>query len=120
MLMQIQSDLMLIVDRDAASLQVLRRIADQLGCDRIEAESPESLHDVLAVRAPTIAVLAIDQIETDGLAVLQLLAHYGARPAILLIGSANATRPAPICQDPSDRHTNRVPGNGHSRELPIA
>jgi len=90
MLMPIQSDLMLIVDRDAASLQVLRRIADQLGCDRVEAESPESLHAVLAVRVPTIAVLAIDQIETDGLAVLQLLAQYGARPATLLTGSVNA------------------------------
>lgn len=81
---------MLIVDRDPASLQVLRRIADQLGCDRIEAESPESLYDVLTVRHPTIAVLAIDQMEADGLAVLQLLAQHGVRPATLLVGSVNA------------------------------
>jgi len=66
---------------------VLRKVADQLGCDRIEAESLESLGDTLAVRRPTIALLAIDQAPTDGLAVLQLLAQHGARPATLLVGS---------------------------------
>ena len=62
-------DLMLIVERGEGSLQVLRKVADQLGC--IEAESPENLNDALAVRPPTIAILAIDQIEADELAVLQ-------------------------------------------------
>jgi EAL domain-containing protein (putative c-di-GMP-specific phosphodiesterase class I) len=80
---------MLIVDRDAASLQVLCRIADRIGCDRIEAESPESLRDVLTVRRPTIAVVAIDQIEAAGLEVLELLVQHGARPLTLLIGSVN-------------------------------
>jgi EAL domain-containing protein (putative c-di-GMP-specific phosphodiesterase class I) len=88
--MQHQSDLMLIVDRDAVSLEVLRKIADQLGCERIEAESPEGLNDILSVRVPTIAVLAIDQIEGDGLAVLKALAQCGSRPATLLIGSVTA------------------------------
>jgi DNA-binding NtrC family response regulator len=81
---------MLIVERDEASLQVLRKVADQLGCDHIEAESPENLNDTLAVRRPTIAILAIDQMEADGLAVLQLLAQHGARPATLLVGSVKA------------------------------
>jgi hypothetical protein len=64
-------DLMLIVERGEGSLQVLRKVADQLGCDRIDAESPENLNDALAVRRPTIAILAIDQIVADELAVLQ-------------------------------------------------
>jgi EAL domain-containing protein (putative c-di-GMP-specific phosphodiesterase class I) len=88
--MHAQSDLMLIVERDEGSLQVLRKVADQLGCDRIEAESPENLNDALSVRRPTIAILAIDQIEADGIAVLQLLAQHGARPATLLVGSVKA------------------------------
>jgi DNA-directed RNA polymerase sigma subunit (sigma70/sigma32) len=54
---QMPNDLMRIVDRDPDSLQALRRIADQLGCDRIEAGSPESLNDVLAVRRRTIAAI---------------------------------------------------------------
>jgi EAL domain-containing protein (putative c-di-GMP-specific phosphodiesterase class I) len=88
--MQHQHDLMLIVDRDPVSLEVLRGVADHLGCDRIEADSATSLQEVLSARLPTIAVLAIDQIEADGVAVLQLLAQYGARPATLLIGSVKA------------------------------
>jgi EAL domain-containing protein (putative c-di-GMP-specific phosphodiesterase class I) len=96
----IPGDLMLIVDRDVASLQILCRIADRIGCDRIEAESPESLRDVLPVRRPTIAVVAIDQIEADGLQILELLVQHGARPFTLLIGAvdrrvlASATRAA--------------------------
>jgi EAL domain-containing protein (putative c-di-GMP-specific phosphodiesterase class I) len=88
--MHIQSDLMLIVERDEASLQVLRNLADLLGCDRIEAESLESLSDTLAVRRPTIALLAVDEVKPDALAVLQLLAQHGARPATLLVGSVQA------------------------------
>jgi len=84
------SDLMLIVEREAVSLQILCSVADRIGCDRIEAESPESLRDVLSVRRPTIAVVAIDQIEADGLKVMELLVQHGARPLTLLIGSVNA------------------------------
>jgi EAL domain-containing protein (putative c-di-GMP-specific phosphodiesterase class I) len=87
---QSASDLMLIVERDAESLHVLCRVADRIGCDRIEAESPESLRDVLPVRRPNIAVIAIDQIEADGLKVMELLVQHGARPLILLIGAVNA------------------------------
>ena len=57
MMQQMPTDLMRIVDRDPDSLQALRRIADQLGCDRVEADSPESLNDVLAVRRRTIAAI---------------------------------------------------------------
>jgi EAL domain-containing protein (putative c-di-GMP-specific phosphodiesterase class I) len=87
--MQALTDLTLIVDRDAATLAVLRAITGQLGCDRIEADSIAKLHELLAVRRPTIAVLAIDQSEVDALAILQLLAQQEVRPAILLLGSVN-------------------------------
>jgi EAL domain-containing protein (putative c-di-GMP-specific phosphodiesterase class I) len=97
------SDLMLIVDRDAASLQVLRRIAERIGCDRIEADSPESLRDVLPVRRPTIAAVATDQIEADGLQVLELLVQYGARPFTLLIGAVN-TRVLAGARRVAERH----------------
>ena len=88
--MQAPNDVMLILDRDAGSLSVLRSVADRLGCDRIEVDALEGLSEILAVRRPTIAVLAIDKIETDGLAVLQALADHGATPATLFVGSVNA------------------------------
>lgn len=81
---------MLILDRDAESLGILRTVADRLGCDRIEVESAERLREILAVRRPTIAVLAVDCLDADGLAVLHSLAHHGARPATLLVGSVDA------------------------------
>ena len=89
-----QSDLMLIVDSDPESLELLRTVADKLGCDRIEAQSAEDLHDLLSVRIPSIAVLAIDQVKPDILAVLQLLAQHHASPATLLIGSIKSRVPA--------------------------
>jgi EAL domain-containing protein (putative c-di-GMP-specific phosphodiesterase class I) len=83
------TDLVLIVERDAASLETLRLVIDRLGCNRIEANSPESLNELLAVHRPTIAVLAIDQIQSDGLAVFQSLVQHGACPATVLVGSVN-------------------------------
>ena len=82
------SDLMLSLDSE--SLGVLRTIADRLGCDYVEADSADSLSAVLAVRRPTIAVIAIDNVNYDGLAALRALAQHGGRPATLLIGSAHA------------------------------
>jgi len=53
-------DLLLIVDHERDSLAGLRSVAERLGCDRIECDSSESLNDILAVRTPTLAVLALD------------------------------------------------------------
>jgi EAL domain-containing protein (putative c-di-GMP-specific phosphodiesterase class I) len=83
------ADLVLIVERDATSLQTLRAVIDRLGCGRIEANTPESLNELLAVHRPTIAVLAIDQIQSDGLAVFESLVRHGACPATVLVGSVN-------------------------------
>jgi EAL domain-containing protein (putative c-di-GMP-specific phosphodiesterase class I) len=83
------TDLVLIIDHDPESLVVLRAVADYLGCDRIESESMASLDDVLAVRRPTIAVLALDAPEADGFAALRILADHDMRPATLLIGSSD-------------------------------
>jgi EAL domain-containing protein (putative c-di-GMP-specific phosphodiesterase class I) len=80
-------DLLVIIDRDPDSLRVLRTVADHLGCDRIEAESSDSLNDVLAARRPTIAVLAMDAAEANGLAALRNLAAHHMRPATFLIGA---------------------------------
>ena len=82
------TDLMLIIDHDPDSLVVLRTVADHLGCDRVESESSASLKDILAVRRPTIAVLALDAPEADGFAALRILADHDIRPATFLIGSS--------------------------------
>ncbi len=84
------SDLLLIMESDPASVDALHRVADRLGCDRIEASSPDELIDVLSVRCPTMAVLALDRLESDGLGVLQVLARHGASPATVFLGSVNA------------------------------
>lgn len=80
-------DLALIVERDADSLAVLRTVLEQLGCERIEGDSAAELSAILAIRSPTIALLALDTMEADGLAALKLLAAQGLRPATVLIGS---------------------------------
>jgi EAL domain-containing protein (putative c-di-GMP-specific phosphodiesterase class I) len=85
--MHIPSDLMLILDTDGESLAVLRDVAGRLGCEHIEIRSAEGLQQVLAVRQPTIAVLAVDQIDATALAPLDALANLDSRPAIILIGS---------------------------------
>jgi EAL domain-containing protein (putative c-di-GMP-specific phosphodiesterase class I) len=65
-------------------------VAGRLGYEHIEIRSPEELQQVLAVRQATIAVLAVDRIDTTGLASLDALANLDSRPAIILIGSVSA------------------------------
>jgi EAL domain-containing protein (putative c-di-GMP-specific phosphodiesterase class I) len=84
------SDLMLILEPDDESRAELCAIAERLGCDHVEAGTVESLREVLAIRRPTIAVLAVDRTDTDCLALIKVLGHHEARPATLLVGSNSA------------------------------
>jgi EAL domain-containing protein (putative c-di-GMP-specific phosphodiesterase class I) len=81
---------MLILDPDQQSLAVLREVADRLGCEHIETDAAAGMHEVLGVRRPTIAVLAVDGIDAKGMAALDALAHHESRPSMLLIGSLSA------------------------------
>jgi len=85
--MQIASDLMLILELDPESKAVLLAVAERLGCEHVETDSVENLSEVLSVRRPTLAVLAVDRVDTDCLAVLDALAEHEARPMTVLIGS---------------------------------
>lgn len=84
------NDLLLILDTDPQSLSELRAIAASLGCDRVEADSAASLQAILATSRPTLAVLAMDRFEVDGLGILQILAQQRNQPATLLIGTVHA------------------------------
>lgn len=84
------NDLLLILFQDAESLSTLRAVAKRLGCEWVEADSQESLDGVLAIRHPTLAVIAVDNVETDSLTVLQTLTAGDAPPAIYLVGSIDA------------------------------
>jgi CheY-like chemotaxis protein len=84
------NDLLLILDNDPQSLCVFRTVAEHLGCDHIAADSADGLRDILAGRRPTIAVLAVDGSNVDGLAMLRVLALEAAQPATLLIGAVHA------------------------------
>ncbi len=84
------NDLLLILDKDPKSLCVLRTVAAHLGCDHVEADSADGLQDILAGRRPTMAVLAVDGSNVDGLAMLRVLALEAAQPATLLIGAVHA------------------------------
>jgi EAL domain-containing protein (putative c-di-GMP-specific phosphodiesterase class I) len=56
----------------------------------VEADSAQSLQTILANCHPTMAVLAMDSFDVDGLAMLRILAQEGSLPATLLIGSVHA------------------------------
>jgi EAL domain-containing protein (putative c-di-GMP-specific phosphodiesterase class I) len=84
------TDLMLIFEPDTQSRELLRGVAGHLGCEHVETDSPQALHDVLAVRRPTIAVLAVDRAEPDGFSVVHALAEQKSRPATLLVGGMSA------------------------------
>jgi EAL domain-containing protein (putative c-di-GMP-specific phosphodiesterase class I) len=85
--MHAASDLMLILELDPESKAVLVGVAERLGCEHVETDSVENLSEILSVRRPTIAVLAVDRVDTNCLAVLDALAKHEARPMTVLIGS---------------------------------
>ncbi len=85
--MQIASDLMLILEPEPEAKAVLVGIAERLGCDHVESDSIEGLHEILSMRRPTIAVLAVDRVDTNFLLVLDALANHDAQPMTLLVGS---------------------------------
>jgi EAL domain-containing protein (putative c-di-GMP-specific phosphodiesterase class I) len=84
------NDLLLILDKDPKSLSALRRVAESLGCDCVEADSAEGLEKILSTCHPTIAILAVDDLDVDGAAMLRVLAREVAQPATLLIGAVHA------------------------------
>jgi EAL domain-containing protein (putative c-di-GMP-specific phosphodiesterase class I) len=84
------NDLLLILDKDPKSLSALRRVAESLGCDCVEADSADGLEEILSTRHPTIAILPVDGPDVDGLAMLRVLAQEVAQPATLLIGAVHA------------------------------
>jgi EAL domain-containing protein (putative c-di-GMP-specific phosphodiesterase class I) len=88
--MHTTSDLMLILESDPDSTSLLCAVADRLGCEHVESESLASLNEILSIRRPTIAVLAVDLIDTSFLAAIDALSAHDARPAVLLVGSVGA------------------------------
>jgi EAL domain-containing protein (putative c-di-GMP-specific phosphodiesterase class I) len=84
------NDLMVILDSDTDSLEVLREVANRLGCDHVETDTVSGMQQVLGMRHPTIVVMAVDRIDAKGMAALDALAHHESRPAMLLIGSIAA------------------------------
>ncbi len=77
---------MVILDTEAESLEVLREVADRLGCEHVEIDSAADMQQVLGLRHPTIAIMPVDRIDARGMAALDALAHHDSRPAMLLIG----------------------------------
>jgi EAL domain-containing protein (putative c-di-GMP-specific phosphodiesterase class I) len=80
------SDLMVILDSDGESLEVLREVAERLGCEHVEIDSASDMQQVLGLRHPTMAIMPVDRIDARGMAALDALAHHDSRPAMLLIG----------------------------------
>ena len=84
--MQTSSDLLLILEQEPAARAALCALAERLGCDHIAPHDLDALHEVLQLRRPTLAVLAVDGTDSDCLAVMNVLAHHHLRPATLLVG----------------------------------
>ena len=85
--MQASSDLLLILEQEPEARAALCAMAERLGCDHIEPESADALNEVLGIRRPTLAVLAVDSTDSDCLALMNILAHHHVRPATLLVGA---------------------------------
>jgi EAL domain-containing protein (putative c-di-GMP-specific phosphodiesterase class I) len=88
--MQISSDLLLIVEQEPQARSALCAMAERLGCDHIEPDGVEALQELLAIRRPTLAVLAVDRTDSDCVALMNILAHAQVRPATLLVGESSA------------------------------
>jgi EAL domain-containing protein (putative c-di-GMP-specific phosphodiesterase class I) len=88
--MQASSDLLLILEQEPEARAALCAMAERLGCDHIEPETTDALHDVLALRRPTVVVLAVDRTDSDCLALMNILAHHHVRPSTLLVGVSTA------------------------------
>jgi hypothetical protein len=84
------NDILLILDTDPQSLCALRRVSESLGCDCVEADSADGLKEILSTCHPTIAIVAVDGLDVDGLAMRRVLAREVAQPATLLIGAVHA------------------------------
>jgi len=70
-------------------------MADRLGCDHMEPDTADALHELLVRRRPTLAILAVDRTDIDCLALMNVLAHHHSRPATLLVvRTARAFLPA--------------------------
>jgi len=88
--MQKSSDLMLILEIDPDSMAALCKVAEHLGCDHIQTDSAQTMHEILGMRRPTIAVLAVDGVDTNSQSAIDVLATHDVRPHTLLIGSVSA------------------------------
>jgi EAL domain-containing protein (putative c-di-GMP-specific phosphodiesterase class I) len=94
--MQPSSDLLLILEQEPAARLALCIMAERLGCDHIEPNGADALQELLAIRRPTVAVLAVDRTESDCLALMNILAHHHVRPATLLVGDSGTRMMATI------------------------
>jgi EAL domain-containing protein (putative c-di-GMP-specific phosphodiesterase class I) len=88
--MQISSDLLLILEQEPQARAALCAMAERLGCDHVEPDGAEALRELLAIRRPTLAVLAVDRTDSDCVALMNILAHAHVRPATLLVGGSSA------------------------------
>ena len=88
--MQTLSDLLLILEQEPEARSALCAMAERLGCDHIEPDGAEALRELLAIRRPTLAVLAVDRTDSDCVALMNILAHAHVRPATLLVGESSA------------------------------
>jgi EAL domain-containing protein (putative c-di-GMP-specific phosphodiesterase class I) len=88
--MQTSSDLLLILEQDPEARAALCAMAERLGCDHIEPDGTDALHEVLAIRRPTLAVLAVDRADSDCLGSMNILTQHHVRPATLLVGESSA------------------------------
>jgi len=87
--MRATSDLILIVEQDPKSFAILHSIADHLGSDFVRAESTDALHEILSIRRPSVAILALDLPDGKGLAAIRALAEHGVHPVTVFTGSVD-------------------------------
>lgn len=97
-LVKAAENLILAVDGDEYTLGRVRQFVGQLGCELVEAATTEEIAQIVSLRTPRVAIVAIDAQLSDGLAVLEALSAHIQHLKVLLVGEVDRRVMAGACR----------------------
>jgi CheY-like chemotaxis protein len=97
-LVKAADNLILAVDGHEPTLGRIRQFVGQLGCELVEAATAEEIAQIVSLRTPRVAIVAIDTHLSDGLAVLETLSAHIEHLKVLLIGAVDRRVMAGACR----------------------
>jgi EAL domain-containing protein (putative c-di-GMP-specific phosphodiesterase class I)/CheY-like chemotaxis protein len=79
-------NLVLIVDTEEATLAKIRRVAENLECEVLEADGLDAVEKIISLRAPSYAIVAVDSCIRDGSSILRALGVCTFDLNVVLVG----------------------------------